>query len=61
MEINGVDHQCEAYKMIFKEITDRANKEFLSSASIPMMTGMTPSSENKKKKATVMDIMLKRQ
>ncbi len=64
MEINGVDHQCEAYKMIFKEITDRANKEFLSSASIPlMMPGMPSSSENKnkQKKASVMDLMLKRQ
>ncbi len=63
MEINGVDHQCEAYKMIFKEITDRANKEFLSSANIPMMTGMPSSSENKnenKKKASIMDLMLKR-
>jgi len=63
MEINGVDHQCEAYKMIFKEITDRANKEFLSSSNIPMMMPGMPSSEKNihKKKASVMDLMLKRQ
>ncbi len=54
MTIEGVDHQCEAYKIIFKEITDRANKEFLSS-SIPLLGGSKP----KSKKATIMDIMLK--
>ncbi len=54
MTIEGVDHQCEAYKIIFKEITDRANKEFLSS-SIPLFGGSKP----KSKKATIMDIMLK--
>lgn len=60
MEIKDVDHQCEAYKMIFKEITDRANKEFLSSPNF-MMPGMQPSSENKnKRKSSIMDIMMKR-
>ncbi|MBV1754189.1 MAG: TIGR04083 family peptide-modifying radical SAM enzyme [Methanobacterium sp.] len=54
MKIDGVDHQCEAYKIIFKEISDRANKEFLSS-SIPLFGGSKP----KSKKATIMDIMLK--
>ncbi len=61
MEIKGVDHQCEAYKMIFKEITDRANKEFLSSPNF-MMPGMQTSSETKsktKKKVSIMDIMMK--
>ncbi len=60
MEITGVDHQCEAYKMIFREITDRANKEFLSSPNL-MMPGMQSSSENKnKRKSSIMDIMMKR-
>ncbi|PKL68716.1 MAG: TIGR04083 family peptide-modifying radical SAM enzyme [Methanobacteriales archaeon HGW-Methanobacteriales-1] len=60
MEIKSVDHQCEAYKMIFKEITDRANKEFLSSPNL-MMPGMQSSSENKnKRKSSIMDIMMKR-
>jgi uncharacterized protein len=60
MEIKDVDHQCEAYKMIFKEITDRANKEFLSSPNF-MMPGMQPSRENKnKRKSSIMDIMMKR-
>jgi uncharacterized protein len=59
MEIKDVDHQCEAYKMIFKEITDRANKEFLSSPNF-MMPGMQPSRENKnKRKSSIMDIMMK--
>ncbi|MCK9151570.1 TIGR04083 family peptide-modifying radical SAM enzyme [Methanobacterium alcaliphilum] len=56
MEIDGVDHQCEAYKMIFKEITDRANKEFLSSSSIPIFPGMGGKT---KKKQGIMDLMLK--
>ena len=34
-EIEGVDPHCTAYKMIFKELTDRVNKEFLSS-SLPI-------------------------
>lgn len=60
MEIKSVDHQCEAYKMIFKEITDRANKEFLSTPNL-MMPGMKSSSENKnKRKSSIMDIMMKR-
>lgn len=54
MEIDGVDHQCEAYKMIFKEISDRANKEFISSSML-LMGG----SKSKSKKASIMDIMLK--
>lgn len=54
MKIDGVDHQCEAYKIIFKEISNRANKEFLSS-SIPLFGGSKP----KSKKASIMDLMLK--
>lgn len=56
----AVDPHCTAYKMIFKEITNRANKEFLTSSNIPM-PGMPPvKKENTKKKAGVMDLMLKR-
>lgn len=54
MKIDGVDHQCEAYKIIFSEISNRANKEFLSS-SIPLFGGSKP----KSKKASIMDLMLK--
>ncbi len=49
-EIKGVDPHCEGYKIIFKEITDRANKEFLASSM--MMDGG-------KKKPSIMSIMLK--
>ena len=29
--MDGVGHQCEAYRMIFTEINRRANREFLES------------------------------
>ena len=55
-EIEGVDPHCTAYKMIFKELTDRVNKEFLTS-SLPI-PGMSQPSKNSK--ASVMSLMLKR-
>lgn len=55
----SVDPQCTAYKMIFKEVSDRANKEFLKSAIPPLMGG-EPANKNKtQKKYSVMDLMLK--
>lgn len=56
-EIDGVDPHCEAYKMIFKEITDRVNKEFLSSPGMMAFGGQK--SEQKAQKPGVMSIMLK--
>ena len=55
-EIKGVDPHCTAYKIIFKEITDRLNKEFSSSASM-MFHGSK--SENTQSKPGIMSIMLK--
>ena len=55
-EISGVDPHCEAYKIIFKEITDRINKEFLASSG--MMLGRQSSNETTKKPG-IMSIMLK--
>jgi uncharacterized protein len=52
----SVDPQCEAYEMIFKEVSDRANKEFLNS-SLGMFPGKKQGSN---KKFTIMDLMLKR-
>jgi uncharacterized protein len=60
MEIDGVDHQCEAYKIIFKEITDRANKEFLSPSNLPIFPGMSSSNQTKPSKPGIMALMLKR-
>lgn len=60
MEIDGVDHQCPAYKMIFKEIMDRANKEFLSPSNMPMFPGMDSNTQSKPSKPGVMALMLKR-
>jgi uncharacterized protein len=56
-EINGVDPYCDSYKMIFKEITKRLNKEFLSSASM-----MFPGQSGSKKEGSsgIMSIMLKK-
>lgn len=57
-EIDGVDPHCEAYKIIFKEITDRVNKEFLSSPGMMAFGG--GKSEEKSQKPGIMSIMLKR-
>lgn len=55
-EINGVDSHCEAYKIIFKEITDRVNKEFLSNPGMMPFPGQKP---EKAQKLGIMSIMLK--
>ena len=55
--LKAVDPQCTAYKMIFKEVSDRANKEFLKSAIPSMLSGT--SKKAKDKSFTVMDLMLK--
>lgn len=56
-EINGVDPHCTAYKMIFKEITNRATKEMLKNA-IPAIHS-TPDPGKKPKKASIMSLMIK--
>lgn len=55
-EISGVDPHCEAYKIIFKEITDRVNKEFLASSGMMAFGGQK---SGQKKKPGIMSIMLK--
>ncbi len=55
-EISGVDPHCEAYKIIFKEITDRVNKEFLASSGMMVFGGQK---SKQKKKPGIMSIMLK--
>ncbi|MDR3292243.1 MAG: TIGR04083 family peptide-modifying radical SAM enzyme [Methanobrevibacter sp.] len=52
----SVDPQCLAYKMIFKEISNRASKELLNSS----MNLSHDKNQNKTKKFTIMDLMLKR-
>ncbi len=49
-EIKGVDPHCKAYKMIFKEITDRFNKELSGE-----MFAFSPESNT----SSIMSIMLK--
>ena len=56
-EIIGVDPHCVAYKIIFKEITERLNKEFSSSASM-MFPGTKPGENSSN--PSIMAIMLKR-
>jgi uncharacterized protein len=57
----AVDPQCEAYKMIFKEVSKRANMEFLKSSVPPIFENQQ---NNKRpdtpKKFGVMDLMLKK-
>ena len=55
-KINGVDPHCTAYKMIFKEINDRANKELFESP-----TGMSPFQPQSMKDARpgIMSLMLR--
>jgi len=48
MELDGVDHQCEAYKMIFGEMKRRVNRDF-------MVHGI----EGGDRKARIIDLMLK--
>ncbi|WP_414469094.1 TIGR04083 family peptide-modifying radical SAM enzyme [Methanobacterium sp. ACI-7] len=55
-EIAGVDPHCEAYKMIFKEITKRLNKEFLASSG---MMGLGSQNDKNSNKSGIMSIMLK--
>lgn len=54
-EISGVDPHCEAYKIIFREITDRVNREFLASSG---MIGIGKK-HIKGKKSGIMSIMTK--
>lgn len=54
-KIDGVDPHCGAYKTIFKEITNRATKEMLGSASL----GLNASNQDKKSKPGVMALMIK--
>lgn len=56
-EINGVDPYCDAYKIIFKEITDRVNSEYLASSG--MMAFSSQKSDEKVKKHGIMSLMLK--
>ena len=51
MEIDGVDHQYETFKLIFAEINRRANREFLESGIL--------GGNKKTKRPGVLDIMMK--
>ncbi|MBZ9571013.1 TIGR04083 family peptide-modifying radical SAM enzyme [Methanobrevibacter sp. TMH8] len=55
----SVDPQCTAYKMIFKEVSNRANKDFLKSSIPPIMGENTVNKHETKKKYSIMDLMLK--
>ncbi len=57
-EVKGVDPHCAAYKRIFKEITERWEKEFFGSSGGTDMFGLP--STRKESKPGVMSIMLKR-
>lgn len=56
-EISGVDPYCDAYKIIFKEITDRINREYLASSGI--MAFSSQKSDEKAKRQGIMSLMLK--
>lgn len=55
-EISGVDPYCDAYKIIFKEITDRVNREYLASSGMMAFGSQT---DEKTKKPGIMSLMLK--
>lgn len=57
-KIKGVDPHCIAYKRIFKEITERWEKEFLGGSDMPMFA--LPSGPKMDGKPGIMSIMLKR-
>jgi uncharacterized protein len=54
----AVDPQCEAYKMIFNEVSKRANKEFKKSALSAFKGDQNKS--KKDEKFTIMDLMMKK-
>ncbi|MDR0911202.1 MAG: TIGR04083 family peptide-modifying radical SAM enzyme [Methanobrevibacter sp.] len=55
----AVDPQCTAYKMIFKDISKKANKEFKNSATL--MFKKSSNSKNEEDNGfTIMDLMMKR-
>jgi uncharacterized protein len=57
-EIKGVDPHCSAYKRIFREITDRWEKEFFGSSAMPMFgPGSEPGTDAK---PGIMALMLKK-
>jgi uncharacterized protein len=58
-EIKGVDPHCIAYKRIFKEITERWDKEFFGGSGEMEMFGL-PSGPKTDGKAGIMSLMLKR-
>ncbi|TAN46194.1 MAG: TIGR04083 family peptide-modifying radical SAM enzyme, partial [Candidatus Methanoperedens sp.] len=58
-EIKGVDPHCIAYKRIFKEITERWDKEFFGGSGGMEMFGI-PSWPKTDGKAGIMSLMLKR-
>lgn len=57
-EIKGVDPHCIAYKRIFKEITDRWEREFFGSPDTPVFT--LPNQPVKEAKPGIMPLMMKR-
>ncbi|HIE31740.1 MAG TPA: SPASM domain-containing protein, partial [Methanosarcinales archaeon] len=57
-EIKGVDPHCTAYKMIFKEISDRVNSELLGSSGMAMPA--IQSEPGKGTKPGIMSLMFKR-
>lgn len=58
----AVDPQCDAYKMIFSDVSKRINKDFMKGAMGQMMT--TPPTEDKpsdaKKQFSIMDLAMKK-
>ncbi|MGL6298844.1 MAG: TIGR04083 family peptide-modifying radical SAM enzyme [Methanobacteriaceae archaeon] len=57
----AVDPQCDAYKIIFADISKRATKEMLGSAMPFLNSNVNDNSDsNSKKKYSVMDLMLKK-
>lgn len=53
----AVDPQCEAYKMIFEEVSKRANKEFAKSALLGMGK---PTVKKEGEPFSIMDLMMKK-
>jgi len=56
VEISGVDPYCDAYKTIFKEITDMLNREYLASSG---MMAFSSQKSDEKAKHGIMSLMLK--
>ena len=56
----AVDPQCEAYSMIFAEVSKRINKDFMKGAMGQMLNNNSEEVNKSKKQFSIMDLAMKK-